>query len=1580
MSWSKVTTEGKRLNVAVLGVFALAGLTFSLPSPAAVTGSPASPYYAFDVIEQGGSLGQGPSINNRGHVAFTSHTPGPGDGIYFWDATSSGGAKNINPSFTNNGRRFNESAQLNDGDSVVAQDQVPGSPPSNFIRIWDATATDSPVRIARGGAFNPDYDAVFSNPTMNNTAQVGFLALSGSDTILVTPNASGSGFNESEGMQGPLRPQMDDNGNIVVRAGNQTDSPIKLFDYALGSPTVIAETTPGFFGGAPMFSAVGRSPGISDDGTVIAFYGDLTPAGADKLKAGGYTTNPGLGIFASIDDGSGARKIVRITGWQVEDNASDQLANIGNQDGVCNHAWVADTGEICAAAPELGWSEGSTPGAPFSNTNLPVAVGFSSYDVDTRVAVTHTDLGPAGIVGDTYTVAFGATPDGQDRVNPATGQPLGFTAQKGIWTVSTTVAIEINGAHKAVYNSNSPLKVAQVGDVIGGQAITDLTLNDALGQGKRGPNGAVRTVRPGDHQIVFWASTSGGDMIVRGTHFDSDEDGLTDDWETNGIDINGDGVVDLNLPAMGASPTKRDVFLELDWLANRTAGVTPAYSYQPAPGVTAALAAMFAAAPALPDGVQAGITAHIDAGPGVDATPAPMIQGTLSQNMPPGPIPGAGGVPLQGGNTITGAGGTPIDVILNSPPGAVSPVAGLNAVAFQTLKDQYFAGAAGGPAVADLGARELAFHYAIFGGYYDPWMANGAVYTDTVVAGSNNAAGTIGQLTMANAWPSAGGSSPGTVEVLTGVGAGQIRVVSSFTTNKRPNVTPAWVTPPQAGDQLAFMIGSSGVAESGWQPHPDLNPHPGNDLMVTLAGFGINASGWLADQCVQWRTLAHELGHTLGLRHGGIDHFQYKGGDNVAGIGPVPAPGAIDSAGTLYAGPPYDSLMSYSWQLDCPSQGSPGGAAVSNVQSYAGATDQVFDDWAHVRLDFQASSVHLGSSLWHDSYDGAVADSVNALKQDNDTYNILSYRRDHGGHDPDLAPPTAALTGPRDGKQYAVGDVVTTTFTALDDVGIDRVTASLDVNGDGTIDANETVTAVAGPNNTYTAAFPALSGPQGTRRLVVTAYDLSGGAGGASRTIKVGAVADNDPPDVIFSPPAHVAEGSTTDLSASATDPEGDPVTYSWSATGAAISGSTSTASLTAGDGPATASMTVTVTDNHGHATAVTRAVTIDNVAPSATFANDGPVPEGSDFHVSLSSPTDPSAADRAAGFTYAFDCGNGYGGFASSASASCATSDNGTVSVGAKIRDRDGGAREYRSTVTVTNVPPVATGGGARTQVWGLPVSFVGAAADPSSVDQAAGFASSWSFGDGQSAPSASAMHAYAKPGSYSARFSATDKDGGTGTATVAVTIAKRGGAVAYTGATSAPFGFLTLQARLSDSVDQGSAQLGGHSVLFVLGSQSYVATTNAAGVASVTPSPVAPGSYPLAVSLANDAYYNVAAIRSTVTVTRSLGSVAGSGLQFVGGATGSLSLSSSSAGVTGTLSYSSPSLSLTATSLGPVGIRSDGHAAWLNGVDSAGRKLVIYAEDNGPGGAGDVFRLWVNGALVSGNLTGGDITISNT
>src|SRR5262249_11923651 len=109
--------------------------------------------------------------------------------------------------------------------------------------------------------------------------------------------------------------------------------------------------------------------------------------------------------------------------------------------------------------------------------------------------------------------------------------------------------------------------------------------------------------------------------------------------------------------------------------------------------------------------------------------------------------------------------------------------------------------------------------------------------------------------------------------------------------------------------------------------------------------------------------------------------------------------------------------------------------------------------------------------------------------------------------------------------------------------------------------------------------------------------------------------------------------------------------------------------------------ISVRVTDVGGlTATAATK-VTIGNVAPTATLGAPTSVVAGFAFTLSLTSPHDPSAADTAKGFTYAFACGNGNFG----ASASCTPSEVGPLMVHARIEDKDGGETTYTATVQVT-------------------------------------------------------------------------------------------------------------------------------------------------------------------------------------------------------------------------------------------------------------------------------------------------------
>ncbi len=207
------------------------------------------------------------------------------------------------------------------------------------------------------------------------------------------------------------------------------------------------------------------------------------------------------------------------------------------------------------------------------------------------------------------------------------------------------------------------------------------------------------------------------------------------------------------------------------------------------------------------------------------------------------------------------------------------------------------------------------------------------------------------------------------------------------------------------------------------------------------------------------------------------------------------------------------------------------------------------------------------------------------------------------------------------------------------------------------------------------------------------------------------------------------------------------------------------------------------IQDKDGGVTEYSGSVTINNVAPTATFGNNGPVDEGSAFNLSLTSPFDPSSVDTAAGFTYAFDCGDGtgYGAFSASNTASCPTTDNGMRTVKGKIQDKDGGVTEYSGSVTINNVAPTATFGNNGPVNEGSPatVSFSNQQ-DPSSADTNTGFHYAFSCTNGDlsgstyadSSTDASTSCTFYDNGTYTVKGRIIDKDGGFTEYTTAVVV----------------------------------------------------------------------------------------------------------------------------------------------------------------------------------------------------------------
>lgn len=236
------------------------------------------------------------SINDEGAVAFVGFVPG-GQAIF---VGKDGFLTNLTPSEILPTVSFAPAVMLNNHGLVVGRKLVAGSggaAPQAFIRGWNAINSIQ-ITFASTGSGQP-FSAVQNRAAVNDNGKVVFVGSdAGNPTQFRLATATGPGYNLSAPLPLPLRPRISNNGTVAVVAG----STLLLYDSTLSSAEVIAS--------APDFTALGRSPGISDNGQIITFYGDLSAAGAASL---GLTAG-GPGVFASIDIGTGSRRIVRIAG------------------------------------------------------------------------------------------------------------------------------------------------------------------------------------------------------------------------------------------------------------------------------------------------------------------------------------------------------------------------------------------------------------------------------------------------------------------------------------------------------------------------------------------------------------------------------------------------------------------------------------------------------------------------------------------------------------------------------------------------------------------------------------------------------------------------------------------------------------------------------------------------------------------------------------------------------------------------------------------------------------------------------------------------------------------------------------------------------------------------------------------------------------------------------------------------------------------------------------------------------------------------------------------------------------------
>jgi hypothetical protein len=315
--------------------------------------------------------------------------------------------------------------------------------------------------------------------------------------------------------------------------------------------------------------------------------------------------------------------------------------------------------------------------------------------------------------------------------------------------------------------------------------------------------------------------------------------------------------------------------------------------------------------------------------------------------------------------------------------------------------------------------------------------------------------------------------------------------------------------------------------------------------------------------------------------------------------------------------------------------------------------------------------------------------------------------------------------------------------------------------------------------------------------------DKDGGTTELKTTVEV----VNAPPSATLAAPAAVDEGSLFSVSvvaphdASAADSHAG-FGYSFACDGSTFSPASpiSTTSCIFDDGPSSHVVRARISDKDGGTTVLQAPVDVRNVAPQATFAPPAPVDEGSSFALALTALRDVSATDTAAHFTYAFDCGDGLGlaAFTASATRTCPTDDNGARSVVAQVRDKDGGVSSYTGSVDVRSVAPTATlvAPGASVLEGSKFTVALTAPADPSARDLVAGFTYAFDCGAGYglAASTASALCPAVDNPSVNVRARIIDKDGAATEYAVAVRVANVAPSVTLTspglGAAGVPVG----------------------------------------------------------------------------------------------------------------------------------------------------------------------------------------------
>jgi hypothetical protein len=648
------------------------------------------------------------------------------------------------------------------------------------------------------------------------------------------------------------------------------------------------------------------APAVLAQGQPLSFYknyfvtGDYAVSGVGLRGTGdgsGFATGT-IPLPTANPVPAGADIVAAFLYWQTVEKGQSIFAG---QNGFFNSHAITGTKLGNDNAP-VSWSAGGCAGASNGTTTL------RTYRADVRPFL-NTDHGaPRWTAADSYQVRLadsgsngGGTPLTLGASLVVIYRTLGADPARGLRAVTiydgtfapSNATQSMTLGMQGFYQASSTAPAASLTEIVGnGQPNKgeQVTFNnspvggsfpfqgpwDTFQSAVTIPSGYIDEGNPIQTSVVPSATNSGcvswGAIILATNVQSQDNDGLLDIWKTNSgypdYSNNNDPVSLANPHTPGSqSLTPRDLYVQIDWLASHdfiTSGGTQGHSHKPKQAAIDMVGAAFSAH---------GVKLHVDCGascyPGdlytitggtggnvIDEDSITCQDQPATQNSPAiyCQFPGVVAISWKGG----------FEILKDSPKVINPPGTPLAPPRFQH-------------------GRKDSYHYVLFGHALglasNVWSITGGNLKQVVVNNDSTATvTTIGQ----NGLPPAGGRIRISGALAPqGSPAGEDFALNgtypSFTNGADNNtfsfsLLTANVPPGVYNNAGLFVSSGPPLSTSGW------SDFAGADSLITLGLWrsDVAADDQVGSVLVQAGTLMHELGHTLGLQHGGADGVNCK--------------------------------------------------------------------------------------------------------------------------------------------------------------------------------------------------------------------------------------------------------------------------------------------------------------------------------------------------------------------------------------------------------------------------------------------------------------------------------------------------------------------------------------------------------------------------------------------------------------------------------------------------------------------------------------------------------------------------------